>query len=120
MNRAQRAVWIFRLRPFEIKEVRILYCDHPEVGHLVGAGIVADDVVEVAAAEPGLVVDPDRGVDSSVGSDADRAARIRMLSFDSIAERLGRTRLAGRAAEIDAEHAEIVEELQVGGVAVRR
>ena len=84
--RPQRPVGILGLGSFEIEEVRVLDGEDPQVGHLFGAGVKPNKMMEIPGAETRLVVDAHRGVNPAVGPDADRAPRIRVLAFDAVAK----------------------------------
>src|SRR5437762_4419163 len=75
--------------------------------------------MQIASSETRLVVDANRRVDAAVRTDADRAAGVGPLSpFDALAEIHGLDRLTRWSAEIDAEHAQVIEQLQVRRLAV--
>ena len=72
--------------------------------HLLRRRVVADEVVQVARAEPRLVVDPHQGVHLAVVPDDQRPARVEVLPLDHAAEVRDRhLRPVGR--EVDAEQA---------------
>lgn len=96
---------------------RILDGQDTQIFHGTCFRVMTNQVMKRRSSKTGLVVNADDGIDPTIRADTDRATRVGVLSFDTLAEARRDHRMAHSPREVDTKNAQVVKQLEIGCLA---